>query len=42
MQEQVNQYTAWKILSYIEQNFSKYELSLEKIASDLSMGINRN
>lgn len=42
MQEQVNQYTAWKIPSYIEQNFSKYELSLEKIASDLSMGINRN
>ena len=33
--------TTWKVLSYIERNFSKYELSLEKIASDLNMGINR-
>lgn len=41
MHEQVSRYTAWKILSHIEQNFSKYELSLEKIASDLNMGINR-
>jgi len=41
MYEQASRYTTWKVLSYIERNFSKYELSLEKIASDLNMGINR-